>query len=53
MEYASHCAVPIVHKADDMRAETQGTSHGWRNLGDKPVTLLSFDILHDKNDHNM
>jgi quercetin dioxygenase-like cupin family protein len=53
VEYASNCAVPIVHKAGDVRAETQGTSHWWKNLGDKPVTLLSFDILHDKSDHNM
>jgi quercetin dioxygenase-like cupin family protein len=53
VEYASNCAVPIVHKAGDVRAETQGTSHWWKNLGDKPVTLLSFDILHDKGDHHM
>jgi quercetin dioxygenase-like cupin family protein len=53
VEYASNCAVPIVHKAGDVRAETQGTSHWWKNLSDKPVTLLSFDILHDKSDHNM
>ena len=53
VEYASNCAVPIVHKAGDVRAETQGTSHWWKNLGDKTVTLLSFDILHDMHDHNM
>ena len=53
VEYASNCAVPIVHKAGDVRAETQGTSHWWKNLGDKTVTLLSFDILHDRHDHNM
>jgi quercetin dioxygenase-like cupin family protein len=53
VEYASNCAVPIVHKAGDVKAETQGTSHWWKNLTDKPVTLLSFDILHDKGDHNM
>jgi quercetin dioxygenase-like cupin family protein len=53
VEYASNCSVPIVHKAGDVRAETQGTSHWWKNLGDKTVTLLSFDILHDKSDHNM
>lgn len=53
VEYASNCSVPILHKAGDVRAETQGTSHWWKNLSDKPVTLLSFDILHDKNDHNM
>jgi quercetin dioxygenase-like cupin family protein len=53
VEYASNCSVPIVHKAGDVRAETQGTSHWWKNLGDKTVTLLSFDILHDMHDHNM
>jgi quercetin dioxygenase-like cupin family protein len=53
VEYASNCAVPILHKAGDVRAEVQGTSHWWKNLGDKTVTLLSFDILHDKTDHNM
>jgi quercetin dioxygenase-like cupin family protein len=53
VEYASNCAVPIVHKAGDVRAETQGTSHWWKNLGDKTVTLLSFDIVHDMHDHNM
>jgi quercetin dioxygenase-like cupin family protein len=52
-EYASNCSVPILHKAGDVRAEVQGTSHWWKNLGDKTVTLLSFDILHDKSDHNM
>jgi quercetin dioxygenase-like cupin family protein len=53
VEYASTCAVPIVHKAGEVTAETKGTAHWWKNLTDKPVTLLSFDILHDKSDHNM
>ena len=53
VEYASNCAAPIVHKAGEIRAETTGTSHWWKNLGDKTVTLLSFDILHDTHDHNM
>jgi quercetin dioxygenase-like cupin family protein len=52
-EYSSNCAVPIVHKAGDVARETYGTSHWWKNLTDKPVTLLLFDILHDPNDHNM
>ena len=52
-EYNSNCSVPIVHKAGDVARETLGTSHWWKNLGDKTVTLLSFDILHDKADHNM
>ena len=52
-EYNSNCSVPIVHKTGDVARETLGTSHWWKNLGDKTVTLLSFDILHDKADHNM
>jgi quercetin dioxygenase-like cupin family protein len=53
MEYASNCAQPIVHKAGEIRPETRGTSHWWKNLGDKTVVLYVGDVLHDKNDHNM
>lgn len=53
VEYASNCSVPIVHKAGDIRAETSGTSHWWKNLGDKTVVLFVGDILHDKTDKNM
>jgi quercetin dioxygenase-like cupin family protein len=53
MEYASNCSGPIVHKAGDLRPETSGTSHWWKNLGDKTVVLYVGDVLHDKNDHNM
>jgi quercetin dioxygenase-like cupin family protein len=52
-EYASNCAVPIVHKAGDVVAETPEVSHWWKNLGDKTVVLISADLLKDKNDHNM
>jgi quercetin dioxygenase-like cupin family protein len=52
-EYNSNCAVPIVHKAGDVARETYGTAHWWKNTTDKPVVLLSFDILHDPNDRNM
>src|ERR1700756_771347 len=53
VEYASNCSAPILHKAGEVRAETQGTSYWWKNLGGKTVPLLSFDILHDMHDHNM
>jgi len=53
VEYASNCAVPIVHKAGDIRPETSGTSHWWQNTGSKTVILFVGDVLHDKNDHNM
>ena len=53
IEYASNCAAPIVHKAGDIRAETSGTSHWWKNLGDKTVVLYVGDVLHDKADKNM
>ena len=52
-EYASNCAVPIVHKAGDVVAETKGISHWWKNLGDKTVVLLSADLLKDPTDHTM
>jgi quercetin dioxygenase-like cupin family protein len=52
-EYASNCAVPIVHKAGEIRPETSQTSHWWKNLGDKTVILFVGDVLHDPNDHNM
>jgi quercetin dioxygenase-like cupin family protein len=52
-EYASNCAVPIVHKAGELRAEKYGTSHWWKNLGKKTVVLYVGDVRRDPNDHNM
>jgi len=53
IEYASNCAVPLVHKAGDVVAETPEVSHWWKNLGDKTAVLLSADLLKDQTDHNM
>jgi quercetin dioxygenase-like cupin family protein len=53
IEYASNCAGPIVHNAGDVVAETHEVSHWWKNLGNKTAVLLSADLLHDANDHNM
>ena len=53
VEYASTCAVPIVHKAGEVTPETHGTSHWWQNLGTKTVVLFAADVLHDKTDKNM
>lgn len=52
-EHASNCAVPILHKTGEVARETHTTSHWWKNEGSVPVVLLSFDIQHDPNDHNM
>lgn len=52
-EYASNCAAPIMHKAGDVARETHQVSHWWKNLSNGPVTLLSFDILHDETDKAM
>jgi quercetin dioxygenase-like cupin family protein len=52
-EYASTCAVPIVHKTGEVIAETKEISHWWKNTGDKTVVLLSADLLKDPADHNM
>jgi len=51
-EYASTCAVPIVHKAGEVSVDS-GRSHWWKNTGKKMVVLISADILHDPNDSNM
>ena len=52
-EYASNCAVPIVHRAGDVALETSGVSHWWQNHGNVTVELLSADLQSDRNDHNM
>jgi quercetin dioxygenase-like cupin family protein len=44
-EYASTCAVPIVHKAGDISPERLGTSHWWKNTGKETVILISVDIF--------
>jgi len=54
VEYASTCAVPIVHNAGEVTRETHTTKHWWKNTSKKPTVLLSADILHDKMDpHTM
>lgn len=45
VEYASNCAVPIVHKAGDVAPEKNGTSHWWQNTGSVPSKLISVDIF--------
>ncbi|UEM07378.1 cupin domain-containing protein (plasmid) [Skermanella rosea] len=47
-EYASTCAVPIVHKAGESTAERHGVSHWWKNTGKGTAVLLSADLLHVK-----
>ena len=53
IEYASNCAGPIHHKAGEIRAETQGTAHWWKNLSDAPVVLFIGDVRRDPNDKHM
>lgn len=45
VEYASNCAVPIVHKAGDVAPEKNGTSHWWQNHGKVPAVLISVDLF--------
>ena len=52
-EYASNCAVPIVHKTGDVARETSMTSHWWKNTGAKAAVLLSADFFPDKADDHM
>lgn len=51
-EYASDCAVPIVHKAGDVSVDAD-LSHWWKNTGGKTVVLISADLFHDPADMNM
>jgi quercetin dioxygenase-like cupin family protein len=44
-EYASTCAVPIVHVAGDVAAEDHAVSHWWKNSGNTIAVLLSADLL--------
>ena len=53
IEYASNCSGPIHHKTGEIRAETQGTAHWWKNLSDKQVVLFIGDVRHDPNDKHM
>ncbi len=53
LEYASTCAVPIVHKAGEVAPETHATAHWWQNTGTVPVVLISVDINKDPNDKTM
>jgi quercetin dioxygenase-like cupin family protein len=45
VEYASTCAVPIVHKPGDISPERIGTSHWWKNTGNETVVLIVSDIF--------
>ena len=44
-EYASNCAVPIVHKAGESTPELHATSHWWKNTGKLKAELLSADFF--------
>lgn len=44
-EYASSCAVPIVHRAGDVAPEKNGTSHWWKNTGNSAAVLISVDLF--------
>lgn len=45
VEYASTCAVPIVHRAGEVTAERAPTSHWWQNTGTVPAVLISVDLF--------
>ena len=51
-EYASDCAVPILHKAGDWSRDAD-IAHWWKNFGKTPAVLISVDVFHDQTDRNM
>ena len=50
-EYASNCAVPILHKAGEVARETHATAHWWKNTGRRPAVLLSADLFPTADEH--
>jgi quercetin dioxygenase-like cupin family protein len=52
-EYASTCAVPIVHRAGEASTEMHATAHWWKNTGNETVVLLSADLFPVKADQHM
>ena len=52
-EYASNCAVPIVHNPGDVAQEIKGTLHWWQNTGGGPAVLISADLLRQADDAHM
>ncbi len=52
-EYASNCAVPILHKASEVSVETHAVSHWWKNTGKEKAVLVSADLLHEEGDANV
>jgi len=53
VEYASTCAVPIVHRAGESSIEMHNTAHWWKNTGTEMVVLLSADLFPVKTDQHM
>ena len=54
VEYASTCAVPIVHRAGEVATESHATAHWWKNTGKETVVLLSADLYPvASSDHHM
>ena len=45
VEYASTCAIPIVHRAGEVATENHATAHWWKNTGKQTVVLLSADLF--------
>lgn len=53
VEYASTCAVPILHRAGETANETHATAHWWKNTGLETVVLLSADLFPVNTDQHM
>ena len=53
VEYASSCAVPIVHRAGETATETHATAHWWKNNSAGTVVLLSADVFPVESDRHM
>jgi hypothetical protein len=46
-------STPAIGVTDTVLAAIHVTAHWWKNTGKETAVLLSADLLHDANDHNM
>jgi quercetin dioxygenase-like cupin family protein len=52
-EFRSTCKDPIVHKGGELAVENHEVSHWWKNAGEQPVVIISFDLFHESQNPHM
>jgi len=52
-EFRSTCKEPIVHRGGELAVENHEVSHWWKNTGNEPVVIISFDLFHESQNPHM